>query len=184
MRTLSALGDRGGFVRDRGIRCHWRAGADRPTPAIDLSERPAVPPEPTSNRRTSRPAATRSAGMFEIGRPVVSRHVQRSRRRRRRRSSRRQSRRALRADPDRRARPPQGCAECHNAPAVASGGLAHSSVARDVAGKGLTPFNVRSVTSLLGDGLLQLLAQEMTEALAGHRATRRRPLRRPRPAPT
>jgi hypothetical protein len=33
----------------------------------------------------------------------------------------------------------QGCAECHNAPSIASGGLAHSSVARDVAGKGLAP---------------------------------------------
>jgi mono/diheme cytochrome c family protein len=63
----------------------------------------------------------------------------------------------------------QSCAECHNAPAVASAGLAHSSVARDVAGKGLAPFNVRSVTSLLGDGLLQLLAQEMTEALQATR---------------
>ncbi len=63
----------------------------------------------------------------------------------------------------------QGCAECHNAPAVASAGLAHSSVARDVAGKGLAPFNVRSVTSSHGDGILQLLAQEMTEELQAAR---------------
>jgi hypothetical protein len=62
-----------------------------------------------------------------------------------------------------------GCAECHNTPTPASAGLAHSSVARDVAGKGVPPFNVRSVTSLLGDGILQLLAQEMTEELQAER---------------
>jgi mono/diheme cytochrome c family protein len=64
----------------------------------------------------------------------------------------------------------QGCAECHNAPAVASAGLAHSSVARDIAGKGQAPFNVRSVISPFGDGILQLLAQEMTEELQAARA--------------
>src|SRR5512144_1647824 len=52
-----------------------------------------------------------------------------------------------------------GCAECHNTPTPASAGLAHSSVARDIGGKNVPPFNVRSVTSLLGDGILQLLAQ-------------------------
>src|SRR5262245_15306881 len=63
----------------------------------------------------------------------------------------------------------QSCGECHNTPSVASAGLAHSSVARDVEGKGLAPFNVRSVISSHGDGILQLLAQEMTEELQAAR---------------
>lgn len=59
----------------------------------------------------------------------------------------------------------QGCAECHNHPAGGLAGLAHSSVSRDPAEKGVPPFNVRSVTSIMGNGILQLLAQEMTEEL-------------------
>ena len=61
----------------------------------------------------------------------------------------------------------QGCGECHAVPFPASAGLAHSSVARDK--KGTTEVNVRSVTSLFGDGILQLLAQEMTEELQATR---------------
>jgi hypothetical protein len=61
----------------------------------------------------------------------------------------------------------QGCGECHAVPFPASAGLAHSSVARDK--KGTTEVNVRSVTSLFGNGILQLLAQEMTEDLQGIR---------------
>ena len=57
----------------------------------------------------------------------------------------------------------QACGECHAVPFAASAGLAHSSVGRDK--KGTTEVNVRSVTSLFGDGILQLLAQEMTEDL-------------------
>jgi Di-haem oxidoreductase, putative peroxidase len=57
----------------------------------------------------------------------------------------------------------QGCGECHAVPFAASAGLAHSSVGRDK--KGTTEVNVRSVTSLFGNGILQLLAQEMTEDL-------------------
>jgi hypothetical protein len=57
----------------------------------------------------------------------------------------------------------QGCGECHAVPFAASAGLAHSSVGRDK--KGTTEVNVRSVTSLFGNGILQLLAQEMTEEL-------------------
>lgn len=63
----------------------------------------------------------------------------------------------------------QGCAECHNHPTGGFAGLAHSSIARDPAQKGVPPFNVRSVTSIMGDGILQLLAQEMTEELQGTR---------------
>ena len=62
----------------------------------------------------------------------------------------------------------QSCAECHNAPAAAAGGLAHSSVVHS-AKKGLAPFDVRAATSLFGDGILQLLAQEMTEELQASR---------------
>jgi mono/diheme cytochrome c family protein len=63
----------------------------------------------------------------------------------------------------------QACGECHAVPFGASAGLAHSSVGR--AKKGSTEVNVRSVTSLFGDGILQLLAQEMTEELQAARDT-------------
>jgi mono/diheme cytochrome c family protein len=64
----------------------------------------------------------------------------------------------------------QSCGECHNAPIASAGGLAHSSVVRDTVGKGVPPFDVRAATSLLGDGILQLLAQEMTEELQAARS--------------
>jgi len=57
----------------------------------------------------------------------------------------------------------QACGECHAVPFASSAGLAHSSVGRDK--KDVAGINVRSVTSLFGDGILQLLAQEMTEDL-------------------
>src|SRR5215218_1447515 len=57
----------------------------------------------------------------------------------------------------------QACGECHAVPFGSSAGLAHSSVGREK--KGRIEVNVRSVTSLFGDGILQLLAQEMTEDL-------------------
>ena len=63
----------------------------------------------------------------------------------------------------------QGCAECHNRPAGGFAGLAHSAVSRDPAEKGVPPFNARSVTSIMGNGILQLLAQEMTEELQATR---------------
>jgi mono/diheme cytochrome c family protein len=52
-------------------------------------------------------------------------------------------------------------------PFAASAGLAHSSVGRDK--KGRTEVNIRSVTSLFGNGILQLLAQEMSEELQAAR---------------
>ena len=58
----------------------------------------------------------------------------------------------------------QACGECHAEPFPTSAGLAHSAVARAKKGT-LTPLNVRSVTSVFGNGILQLLAQEMTEDL-------------------
>lgn len=63
----------------------------------------------------------------------------------------------------------QTCGECHNAPFPSSSGLAHSALARDPKGQGKPPFNVRSVRSLFGDGLLQMLAEEMTEDLQAAR---------------
>src|SRR5262245_23777988 len=64
----------------------------------------------------------------------------------------------------------QSCGECHNAPIASAFGLAHSSVVRDIAGKGMPPFDARASISLMGDGILQLLAQEMTEELQATRA--------------
>ena len=65
----------------------------------------------------------------------------------------------------------QSCGGCHHAPFGASAGLAHTHVAFDGDQDGRGPFNVRSTTSVFGDGLLQLLAQEMTEdLLAAHAA--------------
>lgn len=58
----------------------------------------------------------------------------------------------------------QACGECHSEPFPSSAGLAHSAVSR--AKKGTqSPLTVRSVTSVFGNGILQLLAQEMTEEL-------------------
>ena len=61
------------------------------------------------------------------------------------------------------------CGECHNEPFPSSAGLPHSSVARDPEADGKPPFNVRSVRSLYGDGLMQMLAEEMTEDLQAAR---------------
>lgn len=63
----------------------------------------------------------------------------------------------------------QSCGECHNQPFPSSAGLAHSAVARDPDSDGKPPFNVRSATSLFGDGILQMLAEEMTEDLQAAR---------------
>lgn len=80
----------------------------------------------------------------------------------------------------------QACGECHAEPFPTSAGLAHSAVARAKKGT-LTPLNVRSVTSVFGNGILQLLAQEMTEdlwtsrddAVAAAKATPGTPVSRP-----
>lgn len=61
------------------------------------------------------------------------------------------------------------CAECHNHPAGGFAGLVHSSVVGDPSEKGVPPFNVRSVNSIFGNGIMQLLAQEMTEDLQAGR---------------
>ena len=61
----------------------------------------------------------------------------------------------------------QACSECHNMPFAAAAGFAHSTVSE--AKKGKTEVNARSVPSLFGNGILQLLAQEMTEELQATR---------------
>lgn len=59
----------------------------------------------------------------------------------------------------------QSCGECHNMPSAASAGLASTNRVGDPDGDGLPPFNTRSTTSLFGDAIVQLLAQEITEEL-------------------
>ena len=59
----------------------------------------------------------------------------------------------------------QSCGSCHGHPHGGAAGLAHTNVAGDPTRDGLAPFNTRSTTSLWGNGLLQLLAQEITEDL-------------------
>ena len=56
----------------------------------------------------------------------------------------------------------ESCGRCHVGTAS---GPSQSSLALDADGDGKPPFRARSTTSLLGNGLLQLLGQEMTEAL-------------------
>jgi len=65
----------------------------------------------------------------------------------------------------------QSCGSCHNRPFPSSAGLAHTRVFFDPDQNGAPPFNPRATTSLFGDGVLQLLAQEMTEKLLAARDT-------------
>lgn len=64
----------------------------------------------------------------------------------------------------------QTCGECHNFPFPSAAGLAHNNIAQDPDDDGDPPFNVRQTPSVLGNGLLQLLAQEMTEDLQAIRS--------------
>jgi mono/diheme cytochrome c family protein len=59
----------------------------------------------------------------------------------------------------------QTCGECHNSPFPSSAGLAHSSVSRDPELDGKGPYNARSANSIYGGGIIQMLAEEMTEDL-------------------
>jgi cytochrome c551/c552 len=63
----------------------------------------------------------------------------------------------------------QACGDCHAVPFAAGAGHAHTRVLNDPDGDGKPPFNARATTSLHGDGLLQLLAMEMTEELQAAR---------------
>jgi cytochrome c peroxidase len=59
----------------------------------------------------------------------------------------------------------QACAACHNSPFPTSAGEAASNVVQDPALAGLPPFNFRNATSLFGSGVVQRLAEEITEDL-------------------
>ena len=56
----------------------------------------------------------------------------------------------------------QSCGGCHNLPVRAAAGLSQTDIVNDTEQDGMPPFNTRSTTSVFGDGLLQLLAQEIT----------------------
>ena len=64
---------------------------------------------------------------------------------------------------------PSRAAAATRMPFDSVGRLAHTRVFFDVDQDGKPPFNARGTTSLFGDGLLQLLAQEMTEQLLARR---------------
>jgi len=59
----------------------------------------------------------------------------------------------------------QACAGCHNSPLPTSAGEVASNVAQDPERAGIPPFNLRNTTSLFGAGVVQRLAEEMTEDL-------------------
>ncbi|GIW70865.1 MAG: hypothetical protein KatS3mg102_0407 [Planctomycetota bacterium] len=59
----------------------------------------------------------------------------------------------------------QACLACHNRPFPTSAGEAAGNVLQDPARDGQGPFNARNPTSLFGAGVLQRLAEEMTEEL-------------------
>ncbi len=63
----------------------------------------------------------------------------------------------------------QACGDCHAVPFAAGAGRSHTRVTPDPDADGKAPFNARGTTSLHGNGLLQLLAQEMTEELQAAR---------------
>lgn len=63
----------------------------------------------------------------------------------------------------------QGCGNCHNVPFEAGAGPMEASGISDPDLDGKPPFSVRNVSSLFGNGALQLLAQEMTEELQAAR---------------
>ena len=59
----------------------------------------------------------------------------------------------------------QACNGCHNSPFGTSAGEAASNVLQDPALAGQPPFNIRNTISLFGAGLIQRLAEELTDAL-------------------
>lgn len=63
----------------------------------------------------------------------------------------------------------QSCGVCHAAPFPTSAGLSHTRVFFDPDRNGAPPFNSRDTISLFGDGVLQRLAEEMTEKLIAAR---------------
>jgi cytochrome c peroxidase len=70
----------------------------------------------------------------------------------------------------------QSCVRCHVGTAS---GPAQANVIGDPGGDGFPPFRARNATSLWGNGILQLLAQEMTEDLQAIRDETARAARQP-----
>ena len=64
----------------------------------------------------------------------------------------------------------QSCNACHNTPFGTSAGEPSANVLQDPSRTGTAPFNTRNTTSLFGAGLLQRLAEEMTDDLLTIRA--------------
>ena len=64
----------------------------------------------------------------------------------------------------------QACNGCHNIPFGTSAGEPSGNVLQDPSRSGSGPFNTRNTTSLFGAGLLQRLAEEMTEELLAIRS--------------
>jgi hypothetical protein len=63
----------------------------------------------------------------------------------------------------------QSCGSCHATPFPAGGGLANTRVFFDPNQDGAPPVDVRSTISLFGNGVVQRLAEEMTEQLLSAR---------------
>ncbi len=63
----------------------------------------------------------------------------------------------------------QSCGSCHAMPFDSAAGLTHTRVFFDPDADGKPPFVPRGTTSVFGNGLLQLLGQEMTEQLLAAR---------------
>lgn len=65
----------------------------------------------------------------------------------------------------------QACGSCHATPFGAGGGLAHTRVFFDPDQNGERPVNPRATISLFGNGVIQRVAEEMTEQLLAARDT-------------
>ncbi len=65
----------------------------------------------------------------------------------------------------------QSCGSCHATPFGAGAGLANTRVFFDPDQNGLPPFDARDTISLFGNGVVQLVAQEMTEKLIASKET-------------
>ena len=65
----------------------------------------------------------------------------------------------------------QSCGSCHATPFGAGGGLAHTRVFFDPDQNGQPPYDARSTISLFGNGVVQLVAEEMTEKLIASKET-------------
>jgi len=65
----------------------------------------------------------------------------------------------------------QSCGSCHNMPFGAGAGLANTRVFFDPDQNGQPPYDARATISLFGNGVIQLVAQEMTEKLIAAKET-------------